>query len=666
MLFQEGLAKKIWHKSTPKAVQANVAAKDTKAIFSSWSSCLSQHAMPEEYAAAFATDEPPLLWGLPEEASTPSTVDLLRQLENLAVCAEEADLGGEAIKWPEAISDWLDKIESSGFGLIEAYEALAWTHALPALASIFVGLSDAGNKPASRDVCCKNEDVRDEYETLWWNLLETLVAIANEAEAMTKSDSPLFSMLVTAELGLTLAFLFGELEPCRELVKPARKAINEGMVELFDGEGLLEAKHFELMRSLLACWVRCEAIGQFLCDGKFLKKDPAGQLEWAIRQTMRWTRSDGSQTLCDAASGRWCKPLFDAALAFDEDDEDQDIAMMTLPGWGEKPQIETLRKYALADAASHSEWSRAAVLRPDWEQAGPRFSLLYPKADKKVAGESLGSSGGGFFIELENQRQLLLSGEWQYQIRLGNKTLEAINDWEETCWVMDDDIDYIELQQELSDGFLLQRQVALAREDTFLFLADTITGPGSDQPGAKLQYTASLPLVMDVVVDEDKESREIRLLGTKKTESGKKSKSSKSNKVSKTSSKPIATILPIGLSEWKAAGQGRLHHAADGRLELTMTGTQDGLYVPLFVDLDVKRMVKPLTWRTLTVAESLEVVEPDRAVGYRVEAGGEQWLIYRSLDLPENRTVLGENLIAETLIAQFDESGQTTPLITIQ
>ena len=124
------------------------------------------------------------------------------------------------------------------------------------------------------------------------------------------------------------------LEPCRALAKPARKSLNEGMAELFDGEGLLEAKHFELMRPLLACWVRCEAVGDDVCEGKLFKKDTAGQLEWAVRQAMRWTRSDGSQTLCETASGRWCKSLFAAALAFDEDDEDQDIATMSLPEWG--------------------------------------------------------------------------------------------------------------------------------------------------------------------------------------------------------------------------------------------------------------------------------------------------------------------------------------------
>lgn len=643
MYFQEGLAKKIWYKSPPKPLQKAIDAKDPDEFFLAWSNYLAQYKLPEAYIDALASSEPPLLWGLPEESVGLVTVDLVRQLENLAVGATGTRSAHKTVAWVEAVRVWLKKIEANraGFSLAEAYETLAWAHALPALASLFAESVDGGGK-------------------LWWTLFETIFSIADDAKTIVESDSPLLSMLLAAELGLTLAYLFGELEPCRGLIRPARTSLNEGMAELLDGEGLIEAKRFELMRPLLACWIRCNAIGDDLCDGKLFKKDNAGQLEWAVRQMMRWTRSDGSQTLNDTTSGRWCKPFFTAALAFDEDDEDQDIATMTLPDWGKKVQIETLRKYALADSASHSEWSRAAVLRPDWEQSGPRFSILYPETAGEAEGDSQSVTGGGFFAELENHRQVLFSGEWQYRVQLGGKTLEPVSDWEEICWMTDDDIDYIELQQELSDDFRIQRQVALARNDRFLFFADVITGPGSDEPGAKLHYIASLPLMADVVLTEDKESSEIRLASPR-------SKKFKSGKTSKSPPKPVATILPIGLPEWKAApGNGHLRHAADGRLELTMTGTDAGLCVPLFIDLDFKRMTKPLTWRPLTVAESLEVVPPDCAVGYRVQAGDEQWLIYRSLALPENRTVLGENLSAETLIAQFDETGQTEPLIVIQ
>jgi hypothetical protein len=90
------------------------------------------------------------------------------------------------------------------------------------------------------------------------------------------------------------------------------------------------------------------------------------------------------------------------------------------------------------------------------------------------------------------------------------------------------------------------------------------------------------------------------------------------------------------------------------------------IYAPIFVDLCRKRFGRPLTWRQLTVAERLEILPPDRATGFRVQIGDEQWLFFRSLVPGEtSRTVLGENLHDEFLAARFDRDGDTDELIRI-
>ena len=81
------------------------------------------------------------------------------------------------------------------------------------------------------------------------------------------------------------------------------------------------------------------------------------------------------------------------------------------------------------------------------------------------------------------------------------------------------------------------------------------------------------------------------------------------------------------------------------------------MLAPLFFDLRARRMTRPLTWRQLTVAESLKTQPPEVAVGYRVMVGKEQWLIYRSLGSPANRTLLGHNLATEMLVARFGRDG---------
>jgi hypothetical protein len=94
--------------------------------------------------------------------------------------------------------------------------------------------------------------------------------------------------------------------------------------------------------------------------------------------------------------------------------------------------------------------------------------------------------------------------------------------------------------------------------------------------------------------------------------------------------------------------------------------TGNCLFVPIWIDLKRKRMEKPLTWRRLTVVEERQIQRADRAVGYRVQIGGKQWLFYRSLAPRANRTVLGKNLCTEFLVARFDGNGDCDPILEIE
>ena len=87
---------------------------------------------------------------------------------------------------------------------------------------------------------------------------------------------------------------------------------------------------------------------------------------------------------------------------------------------------------------------------------------------------------------------------------------------------------------------------------------------------------------------------------------------------------------------------------------------------PLFIDLDRSRFRRRMTWRQLTVAESLAPVPRDVAVGFRIAIGDRQWIIYRSLAASGNRTLLGHNLATESLIARFGEDGEVTSIVEIE
>ncbi len=92
-------------------------------------------------------------------------------------------------------------------------------------------------------------------------------------------------------------------------------------------------------------------------------------------------------------------------------------------------------------------------------------------------------------------------------------------------------------------------------------------------------------------------------------------------------------------------------------MTLTTEREARNIACPLWFDLNPKRFGKQRTWRQLTVAASLERVAEDVAVGYRVQSAKDQWLLYRSLDAPANRTVLGQNLSCEGLIGRFNKEG---------
>ena len=126
------------------------------------------------------------------------------------------------------------------------------------------------------------------------------------------------------------------------------------------------------------------------------------------------------------------------------------------------------------------------------------------------------------------------------------------------------------------------------------------------------------------------------------------------------------SVLPLSLPEWRTDRRRGELVAEDNRLVLRQHGRGQNLYAPLWIDLDRKRARQGLTWRQLTVAEQRRLLPADVAVGYRAEIGRRQWLVYRSLVPPSGRTVLGQNLGTEFLLARFLRDGTIERRIEIE
>ncbi len=473
----------------------------------------------------------------------------------------------------------------------------------------------------------------------WLALGEFLSSLPADADPQTIKDQPLLHQLLAGELAWTLATRLPQTAASRRLEKNGRSAISQGLSRILDRQGMLLAGHFHLLRPLLACWTRCRALSANLPGGGWGPR-PEQRYQRLVRNALRCVRPDGRPLLAqdDSDSGKgttWGRELFEAVLKSGVEEIDHSLAAMSLPSLSSGVVAKPPKKAAdLPPASIHCEERAIAVLRRNWNRDDERIAVLF--------------DGQKCRIELIASGRVAVSGAWQFEVAQQGRQLPPVSNWESTCWYSDEDVDYLELEIGLEGGVKLQRQIVLAREDRFLLLADAVMSP---QPGG-LDYRGVLPLAPQVAFREAAESHEGLL-----TQAG----------IGKSASpRPLAQVLPLGMREWRAEHSlGDLKATAAG-LELRHAAAGQRLFAPLFFDLDRGRFRRRMTWRQITVAERLAPVPPETAVGFRVAIGKQQWIIYRSLAVRDNRTLLGHNLATESLIARFGADGEVTSIVEIE
>lgn len=544
----------------------------------------------------------PLAWGLP--ADMPEDSRALLHLLQRFVRGKKVDaeqLATTLEEWLAAESPARNSVAAAAGGEspsdlgssapCRAWETLAWCHAAPRLPEVL---------PAAP----------------WNELLDHLLSVAGRASTQPLEDGLLRHQLLAGELPLTLSVLLPEIEACRQLEADAFRNLSWGLCECTDGEGLPHASAMNELRALIACWTRCRYLAPSCFD-----EDATTQFEWLVRQSLRLCRADGRQVLADERTNGWDKGLFQALLHLAADKDDWTAAERLLPLKRPKGRGGDLPAPSVTSA-----WSECAVMRPRWSPRSPLFAVRFDHP--------------GMTCELSCGRSLLLAGPWQSTFEVGGRPVDEDSAWEEVCCFSDEDVDYLELERQLSGGWRVQRQMLLARQDGLLLLADALLG---EEPG-ELSCRSRVPLGHDVLAQFARETREGDLAIRES----------------------VARILPLALPEWRLETAGGDLTAADDMLEWETSGRGRSLFHPLLFDLNPRRAGKPLTWRRLTVAERRVIQPPDVAIGYRVQIGKAQWLIYRSLMDPGNRTLLGQNYSQEFVMARFQKDGTSEPLIEIE
>ncbi|ADB15702.1 hypothetical protein Psta_1018 [Pirellula staleyi DSM 6068] len=494
--------------------------------------------------------------------------------------------------------------------------AIAITQALPRLATLLPG------------------------ET-WCQLADEILREAREGKyPPDPSDDPLAWLLLRVELPLTMSALFPEFETSRETLAQIRTLVEKTLEEVVDEQGLLCAAAHRDFGGTLAALLRIRAL-ETLLDSPILTDAHLSSLRAMLMNFMRLLHSKDQLALVTSA-GSWSvtkedRLLVKQGLALFPKAQRAVLEELLEASGSAKAKTSTS---ALPPPANYSESAGVAILRSSWQ--APRTQVTVTFVDATCTLEVLAAG------------EPVFSGDWPLEVKLDGAAIAPSDSWEEVLWHSDADVDYLEIEIALEGGVRLQRQILLSRKDHALLLAEAVLGEEvfAKEATHKLAINTVLPLAQEVHLATERETRDARL--------------SRENK-------SLASVLPLSLAEWRAElspGEmiERRTAGSDGPSLLVHSQAIEGrnLYAPLFIDLHPARRNMPVTWRRLTVAENLTIVRRDAATGYRAQVGPWQWLVYRSLGIQANRTLLGQNYATEFVCCRFCPNGSTEDILEVQ
>lgn len=504
------------------------------------------------------------------------------------------------------LSAFLDSSLTPDAALDQVAHSLAWAYLLPLAAK---------QSPATAGL-----------------LVERLLDAVDLALPSNATGDALIQLLLKVELPLLLANVAPDSKTATSLRKGAIGAESRISNAYLDPLGL-PTQTLSAIRPWLATLMRGHELAR-TTDSPF--SDTAkDRLERLARHALRLSRPDGGSVLQNG-KGSASDREFLTAVVMSTTSAGPIAALALGKGAVEKKPIKGMQPAPL-----YSVKSSLAVLRTNW--AAPQVQATFD------------FTGSQPWLDVSAGNQSLLHGVWESSIRVNDAELAPLGPWTEVCWHSDADCDYIEIEQKLSGGWLLQRHLMLVRRDECVLLADSLLDETKRTPeefmataaeAPRLEYCARLPIAPEISFAPQLQSREGHL------QQGRK---------------PLALVLPIALPEWRKQPAAGELTAANGKLEHRLRAQARNLFAPVWLDLNPKRFKKAqCTWRQLTIGEHLHVQPREVAVGYRVQIHYSQWLLYRSLAWRGNRTVLGKNYATDFACCRFQPNGETQDILEVQ
>lgn len=579
-------------------------------------------------------------WSRVWDWSSPKQIPLTWCLSN-----EESD---KLVEWSKALAiAWSDKPASAKQWLKVEKLLEYWTVHAPLRIERLLNINNGG-KSDNHKVNERKRDARllglEAVAAAWLlpalpasfstelieECLGTLLGICEASQV--PGDCPIVAGLWQCELPLTLsAWLPSEVFPT-SLQAEAVGLLQLQVEALTDGNGLVVHDRVADFAGLVAGWTRLWRLERFVPELMVLAP-LRDRYRFAVQQYLRLLGNEGAPLLSGPERQVVPAAMVATWLMLGQDAEERRIAELTCPSSSELEAVAgpRLKDSRLSDAADYSSWGHVAVLRNRWKRKSDKLAVAF----------------GTSAIQIElNCKRTWLAGVMDTNLTFDGETLELGPKWEEICWQSDDDMIYIELQNELADDRgLLQRQFAIARKDHLCLIADAVLlEPKNNAAEARLRHQWTLPLGEGVQFHQAEETREGWLAGGKER----------------------LSLLPVAMPEW------RVQHA-HGRLEATESSIameyelpSTRLYQAVLIDLDSRRSLKPISWSPLTVGENMQRVPIDKAMAVRVQLNREQFLLYRSLTAPASRTFVGQNVYADFYWGRLQQDGMAESLIMIE
>ncbi len=490
-------------------------------------------------------------------------------------------------------------------------------------------------------------------------LSESIGGLFEGSEASTGSSDAIRQLISTGEMPWICSLLFSPLQAGPSLQKSARESLEKVLTESTDDDGIVHGSLLRRLPEWMAPLSRC-AFWSAIFEQPVWSDEGHCRFASLIERSTLFVLPVSHHHSEDDAPELLSPPLsqvLEFVLPLVGSEWESRLQKMLKacqkPASEDVPRLRKFKKKKSSEDTDPKAESTGAAektaasegklkLAGSWESDNSCVAILRSglDADSDVATLEWHSSDAQILLAAAGVP--ILTGHWDWSVKVDGEVIPGPATWKCSCWFLDPETIFVELEGEDSAPVKRVRQLLLAPHDRFAILTDSVTTKDADR---KVELTTSVPLAEGTVCTADAVTRELSLLNGPRT---------------------IRTF-PIWMEDDRIQHAHGSYREQDGRLQLSAVG-QGGVVMPLAMDWHPKRSDAAADWARLTVTENRRTVGSHEACGFRIRIGDHQVLIYRSLMPPViSRAVLGLHTGDESVYSRVpSKPALLQPLVEVE